>query len=337
MDKSNLNEFRQDLVSGEWVLFATGRTKRPHAEKKETVDDDKYRSIDNCPFEDFKKSGNEPVWFYPSETDWHIAVIKNKFPAVKPGICKPATSFGPFNAQEAVGFHDLFVYKDHDRHFADFSKEEIIEVIRSYKRRYQEISETEGCVRYVLIFHNFGRDAGASIYHPHSQIISMPILPPDVSRSINGSYNFYKNHKERVYDVLMKWEKEHGHRIIYENDLFLAFCPFVSKTPYEIRIFSRDSHAHFEKMPDEFDKYLADVLLTILKKIKKALGNPPYNLFIHTAPAETDMESVHEFYSWHIEILPKAKVAAGFEMGTGVDINVVDPDDAAKLLRETDI
>ena len=137
--------------------------------------------------------------------------------------------------------------------------------------------------------------------------------------------------------MLMKWEKEHGHRIIYENDLFLAFCPFVSKTPYEIRIFSRDSHAHFEKMPDEFDKYLADVLLTILKKIKKALGNPPYNLFIHTAPAETDMESVHEFYSWHIEILPKAKVAAGFEMGTGVDINVVDPDDAAKLLRETDI
>ena len=332
-----LNEFRQDLVSGEWVLFATGRVKRPAVEKKETASDDKYRSINNCPFEDLKKSGNEPVWFYSNEADWRIAVIKNKFPAVKPGICKPVSTFGPFDIQEAVGFHDLFVYKDHDKYFANFSQEEIIEVIRSYKKRYREILESEGCVRYILIFHNSGRDAGASLYHPHSQIISMPILPPDVSRSINGSYNFYKEHKERVYDVLMKWEKEHANRTIYENDLFIAFCPFVSKTPYEVRIFPRDSHAHFEKMPDEFDKYLADVLLTVLKKIKIALGDSSYNFFIHTAPAETDLEGVHEFYSWHIEILPKVKIAAGIEMGTGVDINVVDPDEAAKLLRDTNV
>ncbi|MBI2674777.1 MAG: DUF4921 family protein [Candidatus Yanofskybacteria bacterium] len=328
-----LNEFRQDLVSGEWVLFATGRAKRPHADENNDVADKEYKSIQNCPFEDLKRSGNEPVWFYPNEADWRIAVIKNKFPAVKPGVCKQATDFGPFSIQEAVGFHDVFVYKNHDQHFADFSQEEVVEVIRSYKRRYREISESEGCVRYVLIFHNFGRDAGASIYHPHSQIISMPILPPDVSRSINGSYNFYKEHKERVYDVLMKWEREHGNRTIYENDLFIAFCPFVSKTPYEVRIFSRDSHAHFEKMPDEFDKYLADVLLTVLKKIRQALGNPPYNLFVHTAPAETELKSVHEFYSWHIEILPKIKIDAGVEMGTGVDVNIIDPDEAAELLR----
>ena len=338
------------------MLFATGRAKHPAAERPSpdvelgigrlsqkdkrdsfSTKDNFGTGTENCPFEDLKKSGNELVWFYPNEADWHIAVIKNKFPAVKPGICKPAATFGPFNVQEAVGFHDVFVYKDHDKHFADFSQEEIIEVIRSYKKRYQEISETEGCVRYVLIFHNSGRAAGASLYHPHSQVISMPILPSDVSRSINGAYAFYKDHKKRVYDVLMKWEKERGSGMIYENDLFLAFCPFVSKTPYEVRIFSRDSHSHFEKMPDEFDKYLADVLLTVLKKIKKALGDPSYNFFIHTAPAETDLESVHEFYSWHIEVLPKVKAAAGFEMGTGVDINAVDPDEAAKLLRETNL
>lgn len=220
---------------------------------------------------------------------------------------------------------------------ADFSQDEVIETIRSYKKRYKEISEAEGCVRYILIFHNFGRDAGASIYHPHSQIISMPILPPDVSRSINGSYDFYKKNKKRVYDLLIEWEKESGKRIVYENDLFIAFCPFVSKTPYEVRIFFRDSHSHFEKMPDEFDKYLADALLTVLKKIREALGDPSYNLFVHTAPVETTLEDVHEFYTWHIEILPKIKAIAGFEMGTGVDINVIDPDEAAKLLRETNL
>lgn len=330
-----LNEFRQDLVSGEWVLFATGRAKRPHANGSNGAPDKEYKSPDNCPFEDLKKSGNEPVWFYPSEADWRIAVIKNKFPAVKQGICKPTATFGPFSVQEAVGFHDLFIYRDHDKHFADFSQEEMIEALRVYKRRYKEIAEGEGCVRYILIFHNFGRDAGASIYHPHSQVISMPILPPDISRSINGSFDFYNKNKKRVYDLLIEWEKESGKRIVYENDLFIVFCPFVSKTPYEIRIFPRDSHAHFEQMPDEFDKYLADALLTAFNKIKKSLNDPPFNMFIHTAPVGSDQ--AHDFYSWHVEILPKVKIAAGVEMGTGVDINMVDPDEAAKLLRETNV
>lgn len=327
-----LNEFRQDLVSGEWVLFSADRK---HSIRKF---EDSYQPKDGCPFEDLKKSGNEPVWFYPNEIDWQIAVIKNKFPAVKQGICKPATTFGPFNIQEAVGLHNLFVYKDHDKHFADFSLEEMTGVLRSYKKRYKEISETEECVRYILIFHNYGRDAGASIYHPHSQIISMPILPPDVARSLNGSAEFYKKTEKRVYDLLIKWELEQGKRIIYENDLFIAFCPFVSKYPYEVRIFPRDSHAHFEQMPDRFDKYLADAISIVFKKIKKVLNDPPYNFFVHTASANEDSESkFHEFYTWHLEILPKIKISAGVEMGTGIDINMVDPDEAAKLLRETDL
>src|SRR3989344_8652961 len=198
MTNSNfLNEFRQDLVSGEWVLFATERAKRPGvdaSEENNSHGDEKYTSQENCPFEDFKKSGNEPVWFYPDENNWQIAVIKNKFPAVKPGICRPATTFGPFGVQEAVGFHELFIYKDHNKHLADFSKEEMVGMIRVYKKRYREIYDAKGCVRYVLIFHNYGRDAGASVYHPHSQIISLPILPPDVSRSVRGARVFYQEH-----------------------------------------------------------------------------------------------------------------------------------------------
>jgi len=334
-----LNEFRQDLISGEWVLFATGRAKRPHAVgNNHDNNDQEYHSIKNCPFEDLKKSGNELVWFYPDETDWRVAVIKNKFPAVKPGICKSSDTFGPFSIQEAVGFHDLFIYKDHDKNLADFSQDELIEVIKSYKKRYLEIADSEGCARYILIFHNFGREAGASLYHPHSQIISMPILPPDVGRSLRGSAEFYEKNHQRVYDVLIKWEIEQGRRIVYENDLFVAFCPFVSKYPYEVRIFPRDSHAHFEQMPDTFDKYLSDAMGVALKKIKKALNDPAYNFFIHTASMNKDPESkFHEFYTWHIEILPKIKILAGFETGTGVDINAVDPDEAAKTLRETNL
>ena len=150
-----LNEFRQDLVSGDWVLFATERANRPfHLQTKE---DSEYTSKDSCPFEDPISSGNEPVWFYPSQKEWRIAVIKNKFPAVKPGVCAPESSFGLFKTHSAVGNHDLFIYKDHDRNLSDFSSDEMVEVIRAYKRRFREVVNSSDCVKYVLIFHNFGR------------------------------------------------------------------------------------------------------------------------------------------------------------------------------------
>lgn len=328
-----LNEFRQDLVSGNWVLFATERASRPYHQQNSK--EDAYALKEGCPFEDPISFGNEPVWFYPNEKEWRIVVIKNKFPAVKPGVCGPENSIGPFKVHSAVGDHDLFIYKDHDRHLADFSLDEMTAVIKAYKKRYKEIAYIGGCVRYVLIFHNFGREGGASIYHPHSQIISMPILPPDVSRSIEGSYNFFKEYGKNVHDLMLNWEMESGTRIIYANDKFAAFCPFVSKNPYEVRIFMKSGQPHFEELSDDFDDGLADVLLVSLKKIKKALNNPSFSLFIHTAPVE--LSHTHDYYSWHIEILPKFSKLGGFELGTDIEINAVDPDEAAKLLRDASV
>ncbi len=330
--KSLLNEFRQDLVSGDWVLFSTKRADRPH---KKIEKEEYYQPKEGCPFEDPAKAGHEVLWGYPASDEWRVMVIKNKFPAVKQGLCEPGHQAGPFEVNEATGEHDVIVYKDHDLHFSDFSVEKAVDAVRVYKKRYQEMAKASECVEYVAIFHNYGREAGANIYHPHSQIISMPILPPDISRSLFGSFRFYKKNNKRVHDVLLEWELEQKKRLIYQNDMFIAFCPYVSKSPYEVRIFPRDSHAHFEKMPDEFDKYLADVLITVLAKIKKTLDDPPYNFFIHTAPAmENKLKGFHEFYSWHVEILPKLSISAGFELGTGVDINVVDPDQAAEELKK---
>ncbi|MFN7088763.1 MAG: DUF4931 domain-containing protein [Candidatus Paceibacteria bacterium] len=323
-----LNEFRQDLVSGDWVLLSAVRA---HSIRKF---EGSYQPKEGCPFEEPEKSGQQIVWGWPDKENWRVMVVKNKFPAVEEGVCTPNWQNGPFTVNNAIGNHNVIIYRDHDTHLADFTVEEMIDVFRVYRRRYKEMAAASDCVEYVMIFHNFGREAGASIYHPHSQIISMPILPPDVSRSLYGSYRFYQKNKKRVYDVIIQWELKQKKRIVYENDLFIAFCPFVSKSPYEVRIFPRDSHAHFEQMPEEFDKYLAQAMIAVLQKIKKALANPPYNFFIHTSsPREKMFEKFHEFYTWHIEILPKLSIAAGFELGTGVDINVVDPDQAAEMLK----
>lgn len=330
MDEKSVNEFRQDLVSGEWVLFST---KRSHSIRKF---EESFQTKEECPFEDFEKSGNELVWRYP-ENNCDLTVIKNKFPAVKPGICSQAHQVNSFSVHEATGEHDIFVFREHDQHFADLGLEKIVNVIRAYKKRYTEIAVADRCAKYIMLFHNFGKEAGASVYHPHSQIISTPILPPDVSHSLHGAKRFYKEHNKRIYDDLVGWEITEKVRVIYENAKFIAFCPYVSKFPYEVRIFPKDSHAHFEQMPDSSDMEFAEIMSVVLKKIKKALGNPPFTFFMHTAPLEFGPEDVHEYYTWHMEILPKLKITAGFELGTGIEINVVDPDHAAELLRETQV
>lgn len=325
-----LNEFRQNLVSGEWVLFSTGRT---HSVRKF---ESAYQSKEDCPFENFEKSDNEVIWYHP-EKNWEVAVIKNKYPAVRSGICTPTHHSDYFLVHEAIGEHDIFVFKDHDTQMADMNPEQIVQIVQSYKKRYQEIAKLGECSKYIMLFHNFGKEAGASVYHPHSQIMSTPMLPPDVYRSFYGARKYFQEHGQRVYDDLLTWEVKEQKRIIYENDKFIAFCPFVSKFPYEVRIFPKQSHAHFDLMPAEDEKDFARALSISLKKIKLALNNPPFSFFIHTAPLGESSENTHDYYSWHLEILPKIKITAGFEMGTGVEINVIDPDEAAKLLRETTI
>ncbi len=330
-----LNEFREDLVSGEWVLFATGRAKRSgEGQEARRL----LQPRESCLFEDPEQSGNKVVATYLNEakTDWVAKAVKNKFPAVAEGKAGNVQQIGPFNVLEGRGVHEVLILRDHERDFYDFSGEEVAEIFRIYQKRYLVMLDS-GSRKYTLIFHNHGAQAGATIHHPHSQIISIPILPPDVARSIKGSEKFYREHGKKVYDVMLEWEIGEKKRIVYENKNFLVFCPFVSKTEYEVRIFSKEGHAHFEKMPPELFTDLGDAFSATFKKIGIALDKPDYNFFIHTSPIDSSSAKTHDFYSWHIEILPKVASVGAFELASGMEINVIDPDEAAKLFRETEI
>lgn len=327
-----LNEFRQDLVSGEWVLFATGRT---HS-FREDEDRDFYQIKLECPFEKFENQ--DIIWKYPNSDDWFATLIKNKYPAVKDKLCADEQSYGPFKTFDPIGSHEVIVYREHDYGIYKFSKDDFIKMVRVYKKRFFELIEESECTKYILMFHNHGRAAGASIYHPHSQIITTPILPPDVFRSINGAFDYYDKHKKKVYSELLEWEQKERSRIVYENKEFIVFCPYVSKYPYEMRIFSKESHAHFHQMPDASDEFFADAIHTALQKMNKTLNRPPFNMFIHTAPLIDEFGvHMHEFYHWHMEIVPHLKIDAGFEIGTGIAINLINPDESAAILRDAKI
>lgn len=332
MERQILSEFRQDPVSGEWVLFSTGRS---HSIRTFELPENKDGS---CAFDDPWTSGNEVIWAHPDRRNWQIVLIQNKYPALQQGVCAPERKDGPTRIHPAAGHHEVIIFREHAKQIDRFSREELEQVVKIYRRRYSEIAseEYEGCKpKYILIFHNKGTAAGASIFHPHSQIISTPILPPDIQHSIRGSHDYYKKYKKRVYDVILDWEIRQNKRIIYENEHFVAFCPYVSKSPYEVRIFSKESHAHFEQMPEERIGDFADALYVVFYKLRIGLNNPAFNFYIHTASLHREFEeNFHSFYHWHFEIMPHVSVAAGFELGTGVMINVVDPDEAAQKLRD---
>ena len=329
-------------MSGDWVLIATGRAKKPNqfALARKPV---KPPPKSTCPFENLQKSGHgEPLLLLDSagretrierggKDDWFVQVIPNKFPALGEGDCSLVHLERPFVWMEGAGFHEVVVYRNHSLQPAYFSVEELDVVLKSYQLRYRELMKKD-CIEYILIFHNHGREAGASIYHPHSQIIAMPVIPPDVARSIKGSKEFYEQYDRTCpHCATIIGEYRTNMRLVYENDSMVAFAPFASKAAFELRIFPKIHQYAFEAIDDATRRDAADALRTVLLKLAKGLNEPPYNFFIHTAPVRPES---FKYYHWHIEVAPKTSIWAGFELGTGVEISSVEPEKAAAYLRK---
>ncbi len=323
-------------MSGEWILVSSIRKQRPHllCPKKEKAK--KKNSIKNCPFEDPQKSGNpKPIIWLAKKSgkpfkDWFVQVIPNKYPTLlKKKVCAQISRVGPYKKIDAVGLHEVIITRPHSRQIDQMSLEEIILILKIYRQRYKML-EKEKCVEYVLIFHNEGELAGASIPHPHSQLVALPIIPPDVSRSINGGINFYNKNGKCVHCTILDYEKKEKTRIINKNKYFITICPYASKVSYETRIFPLRHTSDFEETTDEEFVYLARSLKDALRRISRALKKPDYNFFIHTASAK--VKNV-PYYHWHIEILPRTYKWAGMELGTGIEVVAVPPEISAKHLK----
>lgn len=325
----NVSELRQDLVSGDWVLIATGRARRPHSfikEKRLKLE----QPISECPFENPQATGHgEPLLIYYEKKDWSLQVIKNKFPAFGPGNCSTTYKEGPYTLMDGAGFHEIIITRNHKKHIHLLPVEKIEEIIRAYQERYLALMKLQ-CANYISIFHNHGREAGASISHPHSQLMAFPIIPADIRRSLEGSEKFRKEHNRCVHCLMLKWEKDEG-RSIFQNEHFIVYAPFVPRTAFELRIFPRKHKSNFERITKTERKYLAEALSITLGKLYRGLKDPPYNFFIHTAPCDG---KDYKHYHWHIEVLPKTAIWAGFELGTGIEISTIEPEEVAKFLRK---
>jgi len=167
--------------------------------------------------------------------------------------------------------------------------------------------------------------------HPHSQLIATPILPIEIEEELQGLRRYRDFHERCLLCDVVLQELYDGARVVLENQKFVAVVPFAARAPFEMSIIPKQHQACFADMQREEIEQFASILKGALLKLDACLGHPPYNLSLHTAPADFERS---EEYHWRLELVPRLTVAAGFEMGTGVYINVTAPEEAAEYLRQ---
>ncbi len=326
----NLSELRQDPISGDWIAIAPGRGKRPHSFANSVRR--KRAQKKGCPFENPRTLDHrKPFLQINDKNGWFLQIVENKFPAfVHRDLCATIGKRGPYAVTPGIGHHEVLITRDHDADLSDLSVEQATEVFQALQDRYLMLIEDK-CLEYVSIFHNWGSSAGASVYHPHYQLIAIPVVPPDFMHSLRGAADYYRRHKECVHCLMLAWELKDRKRVIFENRHAIAFAPFVSRSAFEIRVFPKRHLPFFENTGEVELAGVVEALRNAVLAIKRRLKDPDYNFFIHTAPMRR--KDRYGSYHWHIEVLPKVTVDAGFELGTGIEINPVDPDEAARILR----
>jgi len=331
MEKEFPSELRLDLVSNDWVLIAAGRAQRPetfakHQRIKETI------TPENCPFCQEYNIKEKIARKNKKDGSWFVISIPNKFPAFSKNKDNELREQkqGPNRIMNGFGYHEVIITADHERQIAQFSQEEIKMVIDVYQERYLD-SMKKKFIKYISIFHNHGREAGASVSHPHSQLMAIPVIDPDLRDSLDGAKTFYKNNNKCVYCTMIDWDIKDKKRIIYENKKFVVLCPFAPQVSFETRIYPKKHQPYFEKMTDNEKDFFTDALQKALIAIYKKLEDPAYNFYFHTAPCDGGN---YDNYHWHLNILPKISVWAGFELGAGIEISTIEPEKAAEFLRK---
>jgi len=339
-----VSELRKDPIIGRWVIIATDRGKRP----TDFVSTEPFGGPASCPFCEGNEFMTPPEIYSVRDKDslanakgWNIRVVPNKFPALRIEGTVQREGVGMFDKMSGIGAHEVIIETpDHTDLLHKRTPERIVELLDTYQKRTNDLKLDKRLI-YAMIFKNEGERAGASLTHPHSQIIATPIVPKRVKEEIDGSLEYYGYKMRCVFCDIIQEEKRFGTRIIYENVSFISFCPFASRFPFEIWLLPKRHMSGFSTLTRQEMFELSDCLSVTMRRLAISLGEPQYNWMLHTEPIGTvprnPWPDIGEHYHWHFEIIPKLTRVAGFEWGTGFYINPTPPEDAAEFLRSVDI
>lgn len=340
-----MSELRKDPVLDRWVIIAAERGRRPNEFHLEP--DPPYTGF--SPFAPGNENTTPPEIYQigreggaPDTPGWRVRVVPNKFPALSPDMPLQPEGLGMFDLMSGTGAHEVIIENPNANWDpADASPAELRDVLDAYLARVRDL-QRDPRYHYVLVFRNHGTRAGASIAHPHSQVMALPIVPQQVRTKMAAAREYFDRKGRCLFDDIVRQELAMGDRIIEATDDFVVLSPFAARFPFELQLLPRRHSHDFTSLSGEDTDALADVLGRSLRRLKSALNAPAYNLILHTAPAPRPVRggtdhSVADDFLWHIEILPRLTGVAGFEWGTGFYINPISPEQAAQFLRDAPV
>ena len=326
---------RQDPTTKEWVIIAGERGRRPHEYNQHACVRPHPAEIGPCPFcPGHEASTPDEVLRIPGAggTGWAVRVTANKFPALGDAGLLDRRETGPlFREMDGVGAHEVIIETPvHDRQLPLMTDCEVADVLTAYQMRYRALRQ-DPRLKYIIVFKNHGETAGTSLAHSHSQVVATPVPPMTLRRKYETAIAHYDETGRCLYCDVMEEERKAKSRVVMETDRFLVFHPFASRVPFETWIMPKRHQSSFGQVSKEDLRELAPVLRGTLWALYERLGDPDFNYMIHSAPTEDENK---DYYLWHIQILPRLTTIAGFELGSGIYISTMLPEQSAAVMRE---
>ncbi len=329
-----MSEFRQDPVSGQWVIVAPERAARP----TDFPVVRRQRKGGFCPFCEGNESRTPPEitairakGSLPNQPGWRTRVVPNRFPALQM-TAKTSVDMDGVLGRRMVGFgtHEVIVEcPEHLSSTSEMTPAAVRDVLLTYQQRLLAL-RCDSRLAYAVIFKNVGAAAGASLEHSHSQLVATPVVPRVMREELAGATRFAEDKGDCVFCSMIVGESTSGERLVHMTKSFVTIAPYASRFPFETWILPRQHCASYEEQPPETFGELASAMCKLIREMDIALDSPAYNYIIHTAPFADKSATA---YHWHIEVIPRTTRIAGFEWGTGFCINPVPPERAAQLLR----
>jgi UDPglucose--hexose-1-phosphate uridylyltransferase len=325
-------ELRLNMVTGDWVIIATERARRPEEFVRSREKTALPAHATTCPFCPGNEANTPDEQFrVPGSDDaWRVRSVPNRFAALTPEGEVDRQVAGFRTCLRGIGRHEVIIETpEHNRTLAQLPAAHIEQVLRAYQHRLCAFYEDHR-IEHVIVFKNHGEAAGTSLVHPHSQIVGLPVMPSQLRNRLGEALHYYGDYGECLYCCSLREELREGTRIVEENSAFAAFVPWAALSPFHIWVFPKRHSAYFGALLDDERRLLGDILGKILLRLFVGLDDPDYNFVIRSlAPADATVKHFH----WYLSLVPRVSKAAGFELGTGMFINTALPERSAEFLR----
>lgn len=310
-----MSELRHDPVYGRQVLIAPERLLRPNAILCEPWPADDPAQ---CPLCRGHESLTPPATLQLPDLDsaWQVRVIPNLYPAV--------------SATSGNGQQEVIV--ESPRHVAGFAQLTAAErqlVFTAYRSRFRAAAQNPD-FHSAILFKNYGRLAGASQYHIHSQFVALTQPLDAIRAACANARTYHARHDRCLFCEQIAAERQLAIRTVAESEAYFAFCPAASRTAYETWILPKRHASRFEHLDDDRLGQFCEFTSLMLARLENTVQHVAYNYAIHSAPFDSTFD---QHYHWHMVISPRISGIAGFELSTSVFINPVTPETAAEQLR----